>query len=138
MRNCSGEMLFTDARQFGGSRYRRGANAAGLTSLARELRQRQTQAERLLWGLLRNRRFAGAKFRRQHQFGKYICDFYCAGAKLVVECDGVSHASPEAAAHDEKRDAYLRSLGLTVLRFENKQILSKIEKVLSEISKHLP
>lgn len=120
------------------SGYRGGLAVAGLVERARELRRRQTPAEELLWELLRNRQLCGAKFRRQHQFGEYICDFYCDEVRLVVECDGASHASAETMAHDKKRDAYLRSSGLTVLRFPNNQVLDEIEDVLSTISAHLP
>jgi very-short-patch-repair endonuclease len=55
---------------------------------ARELRRNQTDAEQLLWGLLRDRRFAGKKFRRQHPVGRYILDFYCHELKLAIELDG--------------------------------------------------
>src|SRR6185503_7290974 len=57
--------------------YRGGYQVAGLLTLARELRQKQTNAEGLLWELLRDRRFLGFKFRRQHQFGEYLADFFC-------------------------------------------------------------
>ncbi|MDR1497845.1 MAG: HsdR family type I site-specific deoxyribonuclease [Puniceicoccales bacterium] len=122
----------------GGASYRGGLPVSGLLKRARELRAKQTPAEELLWALLRNRQLAGAKFRRQHQFGKYICDFYCAEAGLIVECDGASHHTPEAMAHDAKRDAYLRASGHTVLRFENNQVLTDTETVLKKISLHLP
>jgi Type I site-specific restriction-modification system, R (restriction) subunit and related helicases len=114
--------------------YRSGLEVARLVKQARALRQAQTPAEDLLWALLRNRQLTGAKFRRQHQFGSYICDFYCDEAKLVVECDGEVHASPETIAHDEKRDAFLKSSGLKVLRFENQQILNSTEEVLNKIT----
>jgi type I restriction enzyme R subunit len=95
-------------------------------------------AEEILWQLLRNRQLGGAKFRRQHQFGDYICDLFCADAKLVVECDGDVHGTPERERIDQKRDAYLRSQGLTVLRFANKQVLDESESVLDSIAAHLP
>src|SRR5690606_12203022 len=60
--------------------YRGSFEFAGLVKRARELRQGQTPAEDVLWELLRNRKLADAKFRRQHQFGEYICDFFCADA----------------------------------------------------------
>jgi len=102
------------------------------------LRAKQTDAESLLWELLRDRKLAGAKFRRQHQFGEYITDFFCNDAKLVVECDGAPHTTPERRKIDQKRDAYLKSQGLTVLRFENKRVLADPEAVLEEIAGHLP
>ena len=68
--------------------YRGGYRLAALTELARELRAKRTPAEDFLWQLLRNRQLQGFKFRRQHQFGGYVADFYCREACLVVECDG--------------------------------------------------
>jgi type I restriction enzyme R subunit len=118
--------------------YRGGLQVAGMVERARELRERQTPAEEVLWDLLRDRQLAGAKFRRQHQFGEYICDFYCHDAALVVECDGEVHNSAEAKAHDHKRDAYLRSQKLKVLRFKNAAVLHETENVLTQIAKELP
>ena len=76
--------------------YRGGYQLAGLLELARELRKRQTSAETLLWQLLRDRRLLGFKFRRQHQFGNYVTDFYCREAALVIECDGSAHRGNES------------------------------------------
>ena len=118
-------------------RYRGGYQVAGLADLARELRAEQTSAEALLWLLLRNRQLLGFKFRRQHQFGDYVADFYCHDARLVVECDGSHHDSNEQWQHDQNRDAYLVGQGLRVLRFTNEQILNNTQTVLEEISKYL-
>jgi type I site-specific restriction-modification system R (restriction) subunit len=126
------------AKLRGGEHYRGGFDFAGLKKQARELRERQTDAEAFLWELLRDRQLAGAKFRRQHQFGEYITDFFCREAKLVVECDGAAHETPERQKIDQKRDAYLRSQDLTVLRFENSAVLSDPETVLDQIEAHLP
>ena len=117
--------------------YRGGFDFSGFKERAREMRKKQTPAEDMLWELLRNRQLNDAKFRRQHQFGEYICDFYCAEAKLAVECDGATHQTPEAVAHDKKRDAYLKSRGVTVLRFENRVVLNETEEVLESICFHL-
>jgi len=118
--------------------YRGGFDFAGLVKRAREMREKQTPAEDFLWELLRNRQLNGAKFRRQHQFGDYVCDFYCAEAKLAVECDGATHQTPEAVAHDKQRDAYLKAQGVTVLRFENCFVLDETDQVLESICSHLP
>jgi type I restriction enzyme, R subunit len=122
----------------GSEHYRGGFNFAGLTDRARELRRNQTPAEDVLWELLRDRQLMGVKFRRQHQFGEYICDFFCSEAKLVVECDGEPHSAAARIKHDTKRDAYLRSQGLTVIRFENQRVLNDTDAVLREIAGHLP
>ena len=118
--------------------YRGGYRFAGLTELARELRKSQTSAEALLWQLLRNRQLFGFKFRRQHQFGDYVADFYCRDAHLIVECDGFVHEPNEQWHHDQNRDAYMIAQGLRVLRFTNERILNDTENVLNEIAKYLP
>lgn len=118
--------------------YRGGYQFAGLSELARDLRRTQTTAEALLWQLLRKKQLLGFKFRRQHQFGNYIADFYCFEAQLVVECDGSVHEPNESWHHDQDRDAYMISQGLHVLRFTNDRILNDTERVLEEIANHLP
>jgi len=115
-----------------GRDYRGGFRFSGLVEKARELRQRQTPAEEILWELLRDRRFLNQKFRRQHQIGDYISDFYCHDHKLVIELDGGIHRTQEAK--DVKRNAYMESLGLTVIRIPNAQILESPEAVLSQIA----
>jgi type I restriction enzyme R subunit len=118
--------------------YRGGYRTSGLKELARELRKNETSAEALLWAFLRNRQLFGFKFRRQHQFGDYIADFYCRDAQLVIECDGAAHDLNEQWHHDQTRNAYMIAQGLRVLRFANQRILNDTEKVLGEIVKCLP
>ncbi len=104
---------------------------ADLRAFARELRVRQTDAENLLWGLLRNRRLLGSKFRRQYPINPYILDFYCHEAKLAVELDGGQHA--EQRHYDQQRTAQLESCGILVLRFWNNEVLQQVESVLEKI-----
>ncbi|MBM4043095.1 MAG: DUF559 domain-containing protein, partial [Planctomycetes bacterium] len=118
----------------GRGHYRGGFDYSGLVERARELRSKQTAAEAILWELLRNRRLAGLKFRRQHQLGDYVIDFYCAEARLAIELDGPVHDSPGRRQHDAKRDAYLESLGVTVKRFRNEEVSEDPEGVLAEIA----
>ena len=118
--------------------YRGGYQFSGLKELARELRKKQTSAEEMLWALVRNRQLLGFKFRRQHQFGDYVADFYCHDAQLVIECDGPVHEGNEQWHHDQNRDAHMIGQGLRVLRFSNGQILNDTEKVLDEIAGFLP
>jgi very-short-patch-repair endonuclease len=118
--------------------YRGGYQFSGLKERARELRKKQTSAEALLWELIRNRQLLGFKFRRQHQFGDYVADFYCHEALLVVECDGPLHQPSEQWHHDQNRNAYMIAQGLHLLRFTNEQILDDTEKVLDEIAEFLP
>ena len=118
--------------------YRNGCQFSGLKELVRELRTKQTSAEALLWGLIRNRQLLGYKFRRQHQFGDYVADFYCHEAMLVVECDGPVHQPNEQWHHDKNRDAFMIAQGVRVLRFTNEQILIDTENVIEKIARYLP
>jgi methionine--tRNA ligase beta chain len=108
---------------------------AQLLAFARQLRREQTDAEALLWYLLRDRRLAGAKFRRQHpikiETQRYILDFFCHELKLAIEMDGSQHQ--ERVQRDEMRTAALRTLGISVLRFWNNDVLSNTEAVLESI-----
>lgn len=88
-------------------------------------------AEALLWSLLRNRRLANAKFRRQHVIAPYIVDFYCAEHRLAIELDGGQHS--EQQDYDQRRDAFLEQKNITVLRFWNHQMLNETEAVLEAI-----
>jgi len=115
-----------------------------ITELCRELRQNETPAEKILWEQLRNRRLFHRKFLRQYPvrvqnlFGRnlyYIPDFYCHQAKLVIEADGPIHLLKKD--YDQNRDEVLRSLNLTILRFENNQILNDLSAVLDQIRNHL-
>jgi very-short-patch-repair endonuclease len=101
------------------------------SSHARELRRRQTEAERLLWRRLRDRRLDHRKFRRQLQFGPYILDFVCVSARLVVELDGGQHA--ETRAYDAARTAFLEQSGFRVLRFWNIEVFQNLDGVLTVI-----
>ena len=118
--------------------YRGGYEFAGLVHRARELRKNQTSAESFLWEIFRDRKLLGFKFRRQDQIGNYIADFYCRSGQLVIECDGSVHTENEQWHHDQDRDVYMISQGLTVLRFTNEQVLNDAEAVLSEIAACLP
>jgi very-short-patch-repair endonuclease len=86
---------------------------------AKELRANTTEAERKLWRLLRNRQFAGLKFRRQQPIGPFIADFYCSVAKLVIELDGEQHAASLASKRDQGRTKWLEARGYRVLRLWN-------------------
>ena len=101
-----------------------------ILAYARTLRRDQTPAEKRIWTGLRRQQLAGLKFRRQVPLGRYIADFYCAAAKLVIELDGISHI---ASVSDDTRDAWMRGQGITVLRFSNYEALSNPEGVLLAI-----
>lgn len=91
-------------------------------ALTRTLRKNSTWAERLMWSWLRNRSFSDYKFRRQHEFGEYILDFFCVEAFLNIELDGGGHARPEQQKADEERDKYLAKRGVKTLRFWNSEL----------------
>jgi very-short-patch-repair endonuclease len=105
-----------------------------LIELARELRKQQTDAEILLWQLLRNRQLLDAKFRRQHPIESYIADFYCDQYQFIIELDGGQHFTEEGIAKDLIRTHRLNELGIKVLRFENQRVLTQTESVLREIA----
>ena len=98
---------------------------------ARELRQRMTPAEKLLWQRLRNRRVGGLKFRRQHPLGPFIADFYCAVHRLIVEIDGGIHDSQ--VLDDLFRTEQLEADDYRVIRFRNEQVLNDIDGVVAAI-----
>src|SRR5262245_19988743 len=99
-----------------------------MNQLSRNLRLNQTDVERFLWTRLRNRRLAGAKFRRQQVIGHYIVDFICLEMKLIVELDGSQHA--QNLMYDNQRTASLKSRGFRVIRFGDNEVLSNLDGVL--------
>jgi very-short-patch-repair endonuclease len=94
------------------------------------MRSNPTEAEAKCWALLRDRRLARFKFRRQLPFGNYIADFVCLEARLVIELDGSQHAG---SPRDEMRDAYFLKQGFRVLRVWNNEILNNPHGVLDAI-----
>jgi very-short-patch-repair endonuclease len=117
---------------------------ASIVELCRELRRRETPAEKLLWNNLRSRKLFDQKFLRQYPIcaygglGKrlyYIPDFYCHKAKLVIEADGPIHNFKKD--YDKNRDEVLAALGLVILRFDNDEILNNTQAVLDKIKAHL-
>ena len=98
-----------------------------LTPNAKVLRKNMTKQERHLWyDFLKN---LPVTIHRQKTIGNYIVDFYCASARLVIEIDGARHFTKEGKAEDLKRDTYLKSLGLAVMRFSNSEIEKEFKKV---------
>jgi len=106
---------------------------AHIYRLCRRLRRTQTSSEAILWEALRSRRVAGLKFRRQHPFGRYIADFYCPQAGLVVEIDGPNHNAKRQLEYDRSRDEELVSRDLRIIRFTTEQEENNPEHVLSVI-----
>lgn len=92
-----------------------------------------TDAEQLIWKLLRNRTVGGFKFRRQHPVQSFILDFYCHEALLAIELDGGQHAEVWQKAKDKNRDNTLSELGIKTLRYWNHHVLQHTESVLQDI-----
>jgi very-short-patch-repair endonuclease len=103
--------------------------------LARELRREETDAERLLWGQLRNRKLDGFKFRRQFPIGPCFADFCCFEFKLVVELDGGHHS--EIVRQDKDRSEGMKEKGFQVIRFWNTEIETDIDCVCERIRQKL-
>jgi very-short-patch-repair endonuclease len=91
------------------------------------------KAEVVLWGKLKGRQLLGCKFRRQFSIGPYILDFYCPALKLAIEVDGDSHFQDGVTQYDAKRQAFIESLGIKVVRFLNTEIYENIEGVLQTL-----
>ena len=103
----------------------------GLIDNARSLRREMTKEERHLWyDYLRQH---PAKFRRQAVLGRYIADFYCVKAKLVIELDGSQHYEPQNQQDDQLRTEYLEKFGVTVLRFANTDVTRNFRGVCEYI-----
>jgi very-short-patch-repair endonuclease len=107
----------------------------GKTAFARQLQRNQTDAERVLWFRLRDRRLAGSKFKRQVPLDRFIVDFCCSDAKVIVEIDGGQHDQNKQL--DANRTRVLEAMGYFVLWFLNNEVLSNINGVLEEISRTL-
>ena len=111
-------------------------NIPALKIRRRDLRSHLTPVEAKLWNYLKNNRL-GVKFRRQHSIGYYIVDFYCPLKKLAIELDGSPHDTQQGYAKDLVRTEFLQTHGISIIRFQNKDVVSNLEGVLAEIIKHL-
>ena len=100
---------------------------------SRDLRNNMTDAEHWLWQRLRRKQILGLQFYRQKPILNFIVDFYCSAAKLVIECDGGQHYTEDGLKADQIRDQALSELGLVVLRFSNRQILTETDAVVDQI-----
>jgi very-short-patch-repair endonuclease len=99
---------------------------------ARAFRKNMTDTERKLWSRLRGNQL-GHYFRRQVPIGKYIADYMCRQKKLIVEIDGIQHSTMKGLERDRQRDAYLRSEGYRVLRFNTSEVLTNIDGIVAVI-----
>ena len=105
-----------------------------LKTRARELRKAGVLSEVLLWQQLKKKQFKGLDFDRQKIIGNYIVDFYCASLGAVVEIDGASHIA--RGEYDRKRDVFLESLGLTVIRIDDREVKQNLFGVMKFLETH--
>jgi len=104
-----------------------------LKKYSRRLRKEMTEAERVLWSRIRGKQLKGLQVYRQKPIGRFVVDFYCPKAKLVIELDGGQHYTEELQAKDETRDRYMMTQGLKTLRFSDKEVFENLTGVLEEI-----
>ncbi|MHC5171432.1 endonuclease domain-containing protein [Acinetobacter johnsonii] len=104
-----------------------------LLEFAKTMRHNATDAEHLMWQLLRAKRFMNLKFRRQHVIKPYIVDFYCHELGLVIELDGSQHGADDAIEYDAERTKYLEALDLSVVRYCNHEVLGRTDVVLEDL-----
>ena len=98
----------------------------------RILRNNMTEAEKLLWSEIRNKRL-GVRFLRQYSIYNFVVDFYSPGIKLAIEVDGVTHNSPEEIENDKIRQEQIESHKITFLRFTNQEVYNKMNYVVDSI-----
>ena len=96
-----------------------------------------TQAEKLLWQELRNRKIQNQRFLRQFSISSYVLDFYCPNLRLAIEVDGATHNTNDEIEYDKIRQAEIESLGIMFLRFNNEEIFKDINKVINKIDKKI-
>jgi len=101
------------------------------TELARTLRTGMTSAEKRLWSRLRASRFHGFRFLRQEPIDRFIVDFYCSAARLVIELDGDAHSY--SIDQDRAREEFLEDQGIHVIRFSNYDVMHSLDWVLEKI-----
>lgn len=104
-----------------------------LKEYSRRLRKDMTDAEKLLWSRIRGKQLKGFQVYREKPIGRFVVDFYCPKAHLVIELDGGQHYSEEMRARDGLRDKYLESVGLRVLRFSDREVFEDLTAVLEKI-----
>ena len=101
------------------------------------MRQNPTPAEAVLWKRLRRKQIRGLHFRRQHPINRFIVDFFCPAARLVIEIDGSVHNDPGQREYDQDRQQFLEQAGFKVLRFTNEQTLRETDAVIEAITRFL-
>jgi very-short-patch-repair endonuclease len=104
---------------------------------ARNLRKEQTEQEKIMWSILRNRKFYGLRFKRQVPLGSYIVDFCCNEKKIVIEIDGGQHNEPSNISYDKQRTEFLETEGYKVIRFWNNDVSNNLEGIYQKLQKEI-
>lgn len=104
-----------------------------LKELRTKLRKDQTDCERILWSVLRNRQLNGLKFFRQYSIGNAILDFHCPELRLGIELDGGQHNEKQQIVHDKLRTEYLKEFNINVIRFWNNEVIENLDGVVEKI-----
>ena len=107
-----------------------------LKQLSSKHRNESTQSEIRLWKYLKGKQL-GFRFIRQKPVGNYIVDFYCKELQLAIELDGFSHHFEEVVAKDEKKECFLKGIGIDLLRFEDNLVMNDIDNVLAVIADYI-
>lgn len=104
-----------------------------MTERRQMLRRNMTQPEIILWSKIRRKQLDGFRFRRQYSVSEYILDFYCPELKVAIEIDGENHSRTEMKEYDFEREEIIKSFGISILRFTNKEVNDHIDNVLERI-----
>jgi very-short-patch-repair endonuclease len=108
-------------------------NNKTLKERRQELRNNQTEAEKVLWKYISKNKISGLRFLRQYSAGPYILDFYCPKIRLGIELDGNIHKEKENKIYDKDREKYLKSLDIKVIRFWDNEIFEHLKEVLDKL-----
>jgi very-short-patch-repair endonuclease len=104
---------------------------------AKKLRGSMTDAEKMMWEQLRNRKFLGLKFRRQYTIGKFITDFYCSEKNLIIELDGSIHNLKDQKDYDQERELTLKDNEFKIIRFKNYEIIKNLDNTLKKLEDYI-
>ena len=108
-----------------------------LKEFARKLRNNSTKAEIILWNHLKGKKLKEFDFHRQKPIDNYIVDFFCNKLMVAIELDGYTHSFEEVLVKDEAKEKSLKDLGITVLRFTDKDVIDNTEGVLKNIQDYI-
>ena len=108
-----------------------------LKELARKLRNDSTKSEIRLWGFLKGKQMKGYDFHRQKPIDNYILDFFCHELMLGIEIDGYSHSFAEVFEKDQEKEGRMNEFGISLLRFDDEEVLGNIDNVLNEIETYI-